>query len=797
MSNHSRLFVELTKDNKIITSTHEEIQLNPYKVREKLNHSELNLQALYREIIDLLRETNDAQYDIVSTYNKEKNAWVRDATNAIPLDQRMLPDAPVITANNMLLRCLSRLRPIDYAISKKYENNNHIATKFSAEIREKFSQLAFEVLVIAQATDHNPIKQAKINTKEEEFNTFLVHKLYDANLTAGCKNKADAKDLLFYYRNLSSVLYPARTMVTKTYDKQAKITQLETQYPVTSKTEKQKRALQKLETIIPYPDKEQKNSHTSRKPAFQEADQLFKDLIASDDTVLPAQARKTHLVSAKNAFIVKIELIKGKLESSEPHFESFDKEENKGHVLWLARMGSPVFVGSGEDESNLQEQTRENLEQIRRAAAEKMGIKDFNLLKIHVTSLNTDSPSENQNIIIDHVYQATRKNKGNHDDVSYVPTNFDGTNRALDIAPGLDFEEEKQPHGTAPTQKATRVDSAATVILAASNDSRTISLTHCASGQDRTGTAIERAIQKWMYKIYKQLHAETNNIELTRAIGGNAAEITSHYVPGSPGMKSDSIANNFLGRTTFSSEVQARFYLKSAETNKKNKVGNVDFLNRPSALAVTEYERWYEQLQNTLKEKRQCSIKLSKAADNILKQVRSLSKGKPGELDAQSLYDLTCVLSTAYASLIDLPNKEKTKYHARELGALSQGISGKPSRAWQALGFGLLVFACTALLTVGILAAIPSGGTSMLAAIAGTAGLITASGAVTSFGIGVGIGTVATVIGAATVGSTAIHQGREKGLAKSVSKLKHALCEIKNELPNESIDQGQVSSPII
>ncbi|MGQ3887663.1 hypothetical protein ACQUW5_01370 [Legionella sp. CNM-1927-20] len=802
MKQHSELFNELTKEEKTITIPNKEIQLDPKKVQEKLRNSQSDHQAIYRDMSDLLRETNDAQYGIVSTYDQDKNEWIRDATKAIPLDKRMSPDAPVITANNMLLRCLSRLRPIDYAIGKKYKDNHEVAQPLREEIRENFSKLAFEVLQIAQSKDNDQVKQKKIARKEEEFNTFLVQQLHNANLTAGCESRKDAEKLLFHYRNLSSVLYPARTMVTLTYDDEARILQRETQYPVTKKTDQQKEELEKLESIIPYPDKEQKNSHTHHNLAIQEADKLFKDLIASDETALPAQARKTHLVGVKNGFIVKVELTemeRSQLDNPEP-LSQLQTEEKKEHVLWLARMGSPVFVGLGENDDNLQTHTRENLEQIRTAAAEKMG-KDVSSLNIHVTTLNTYTFSEDQHIIINHVYKATREraDEDKHDNVSYVPTNFDGTNRALDIAPGLNFDkEEPQPKGTSPTQKATRVESAATIILAASNTPNTISLVHCASGQDRTGTAIERAIQKWMHKVYRGMGLKTDNIELTRAVGGNAAEITSHLVHGSPGMKSDSIANNFLGRTIFSPKVQARFYLKSAETNKRNKVGNVDFLKKPSDLALVEYNKWLREFSDKLQEvarledwqKEKNKKNLVVQGDNIIKQVKALAKNNPEKLDSRNLHDLTLVLSTAHAALTDLKDKNKTQSHARELANLAQHVSGKKSSGWRTLGIVLLAFSCLTLAVIGIAAiGFFTGGIGFLPAALAVAGLAGTIGA----GVGATVG--AGVIGA--VGATLIYKNREKGVAKSVSQFKEALSEIKDELPEEQGAQNSHLNPVI
>ncbi|KTD22164.1 putative esterase with patatin domain [Legionella lansingensis] len=759
---HTELFQQL------IQKKEKEFQLDPANVKAQLQSGAMN----YETMSDLLRETNDAQFGIVSTLN-DKNEWVRDATHAIPLEQRMSHDAPVIDANNTLLRCLSRLRPIDFAIGKKLGEDGQT---IQADIKEQFSKLSEEILQIAQDSNKSDQqKQTEINQKEQEFNTFLIEKLHEANLTKGCETSEDAEKLLFHYRNLSSVLTPARTMITLTYDKQAQVLQRETQYPVTEKTPEQKEAIKQLKTVTPYPFKEDKNSHTVNNIATQEADSLFADLIGRDDTALPAQARKTHLAGAKNAFIVKNELIEIKDEAILDDPEALDglTAETDDDVLWLARMGSPAYVGKGEGSEAIQTHTREDFDQVRKEAATRMG-KDSDSLTLHVTTLNTVSPLEKQSTIIEHVYKATKEREDREDKVSYVPTNPDGTFRALSVAEGLDFDGEAQPWGIAPLQKATRLESVSKVVLAASRTANTLSVVHCASGQDRTGTAVEKSIQEWMKKRYEVKGLTTpdtpTNIETMRAEGGNAAEITTHHVHGSPGMKTDSVADNLFGsKGTFSPRVTQELYRKSAKTNKENKVGKVDFLKKPSELAIKEFNENLEQFNASLKEVPNNTPKektLIAKGNELLVQVDNLTKGDPKSLDSRSLSDLSLVLATANKGLTESHNAEKSKANVKQLASLANHVSGKSSPGWKALGVGLLVFACAVLVVGGVLAAIPSGGSSLLLAVLGAAKLgVLASGAIAG-------GAVATSAAAGT-GFTLF--GREKGLAKSVSGFKTAL----------------------
>lgn len=559
-----------------------EVRLNPDGVRDQLKSGAIN----YEQMSDLLRETNDAQYGIVSTFQPETNTWLRDATNATPLAERIPRDAPVIEANNALLRCLSRLRPIDYAIGKQMDA---AGDPIRAVLKDKFSELANEILTIAQGKGTDEDKQKAIAKKEKEFNTVLVEKLHEANLTKGCESEEDAEKLLFHYRNLSSVLSPARTMVTLTYDATAKMLQRETQYPVTRKTPEQRKELEKLQEIVPHAPKAERNSHTAQKVAMQQADSLFADLIVRDDTALGAQARKTHLIGAKNAFIVKNELMHV-LSEELPEPEALDAlRADPADTLWLARMGSPAFVGKGEASDVVKKHSVANLEQVRLTAEQHTTYRGA----LHVTTLNTDMKHEHQDVIVDNVRHAT---KLNGDGFSNVATNVPGTFTKVEVDESLKFDGEPAPEGRHPFQKESRIAAACKVVLAAArNVMNTLSVVHCASGQDRTGTVVEKATQDWMEKRYAVKGLDASNIKNVRAEGGNAAEITTHHIHGSPGMKTDSQAH------VFGEEVEKQMYLKSADTNKKNKVGNVSFLSTPNAIALTEFDAALKAFQENLK----------------------------------------------------------------------------------------------------------------------------------------------------------------------------------------------------
>ena len=764
-----------------LDGTKKEQRINPDEIKQHILTATLpdlaaDGSSIYDQLSDLLRETNDAQFGIISTLN-HSGEWVRDATHAIPLADRMSHDSPVIEANNTLLRCLSRLRPIDYAIGK---DDCVGANKIRADLQLEFSNYSLAILTVAQNSgldDKEKLKQ--IDELEKKFNTLLVEALHKANLTSGCDNAKDAESLLFHYRNLSSLMEPARTMITLTYDKTAHVFQRETQYPVTEKTDTQKAAINQLRKIQPHPFEKEKNAHNCRNIATQEADKLFADLMQDDTRALSAQARKTHLVGAKNAFIVKNELIP--LGDAGLHLTKLPDVE-ADNILWMARSGVPVYVGKGEKSESIQKHTRENLDQIRNAAQFRMG--SASDLNIHVTCLNTVSPLENQATMVDHLYQATRSNPLRQDNISYAPTNPDGTFRIIDLAPDLFPVDDNKPGYTAPLQKKDRLDAVATIMLQAANQNETISLVQCASGQDRTGTAVEKGTQIWMEQRYAALgNFPTGNIETMRAEGGNAAEITSHHIHGSPGMKTDSMANNAFGSgRAFDKKIEKQLYLKSAKTNKTNHINEDDiaFLQIPSRVAIAKYEANLATFESGLADYKKTigndenKQKFHDMGLNVLNNIKHIAGDNPGALDSKSLADLNTVLPHCN-TILDKPDikSHEAQESLRRLASLSNEVSGKAPSLWKALGVGLLTFACLALVVGGILAAIPSGGTSLLLTVAGAAGL--GGGLLAASAIGAGVGAF---------------YGREKGLAKSLTDFKSSLEHIKEEEPSAGNDDS-------
>jgi hypothetical protein len=677
----------------------------------------------YQSISDLLNEANDAHFGIISRFDGETNTWVRDATNATPLAERISHHAPVIEANNALLRCLSRLRAIDFAVRENFKSDSskqELRNQLLLDIKTKFITRLQAVLEIAQSevlTDKE--KNKTIEGYEAQFNNFLIDVLHRANLTQGCETIQDAEKLLLHYRNLSSLIDPARTLVTLTYDKDAKIIARETQYPVTEKTQAQKDVIQELKHCVPDLLKQDKTAHLTLNEASQKADSLFADLMLENDRLLPAHARKTHLVGAKNAYVVRMDLFEGE----EPDNWSLENclrpnhSPAPGSTLFLARSGSPVYVGPAETQKRIQDHTVENIKQIRDTAKALMG--SASDIAVHITTLNTDSPLKNQSTIIKHIYKATENDQTI---VSYMPTNFQGLFHRTKIASKVSAASHPKRISTGPQllRKAERLERVAQVIQAAAGLPGTISLVNCASGQDRTGTAVELTIQSWMRDYYSKKNKPIFDLEASRARGGNAAEIAALLLPGSSGMKSDSKADNFLGKRTFSRLASREWYRHSAQSNTKNKVFDVSCLKVPNALLLEDYQKNLQDFNSLLTSPG--DEKQLAAGRSVLDVVKAIGGEAGAGVSFEQLSDLNWVLKTSITSFRS-PNDPA---NLRHMAGLSKKLTKQslPS-IWQRLGTALVALACVTMVVVGLLGVVPSGGVSLMILAAGAAGLAT------------------------------------------------------------------------
>ncbi|HAF88100.1 MAG: hypothetical protein CMF38_06155 [Legionellaceae bacterium] len=742
---HSELFGELNKPLQHRASQKESPALDNQKLTGYLKPEErINfayLQAQYSKLTDVLREINDAQFGIISTFDKDNNVWQRDATNPL-VENRPAHNAARVEINNMLLRYLSRMRAIDYALTQKFndpENKAHqeILENLRPRLLDGFIKLHQQAHDIHTSEASEEKKVNGFKGLEKKYDGQLIDVLHEANLTQGCVSADDASKLLGHYRNLASVLEPARTLVTLTYDKENQILHRETSYPVTKKTAEQQTQIEELAKEV-NPNPVRPNSQTTHLHAMQEANRLYASRLRANDSMLPAQTRKTHAVGVKNAFIVKVELIRGVNLNDGDKIDFSSLKVLEEDTLWLARAGSPVYVGQGASEEYLSETTHENLTQILKKAQE---LQETDNLTLHTTILNTNSSLEHQNTIVRHTKAQTEALKGLW---SYVPTNFEGKffhAAILHKNIKIDADDRTRACKSAPVDKIERVRGGGNVALAAAQTANFLSLTHCASGQDRTGTVVEKAVLNWTYQRYKTFEKELKDnedlttrqqrLETQRALGGNAAEIASHLVPGSPGMKKDSRAKGL-----FQAQTDSELYRQSATTNKENSVSAAitKVLQRTSKQAHDEFEAEKTQFEDDLKNKTE---EINHQGRQLVQKITRAAKKAPNS--AKTIESLTQVLRCANACLSDFSVE-----NYKNLQACAKGLRNESRFFYQSISVAAVVTTFITALVValslcvgfGILGSIPSGGASIALAVAASMALTSvASTSVASFGL--------------------------------------------------------------
>ena len=674
----------------------------------------------FAELADFLRSVNDARLGIISQEIDGK--WVRDASNATSAS----PNTPEYERTNMLQRALGRFRAISYAL------NEAGFTSETTELKENFIQLIKDA---AENPDPKHIKQL-----ETDFNTQLVQALHANGLTMDCDSAEAAEKLLFHYRNLSALLDKARPMVTITYDEKAGVYHRETQYPVTEKTDAQHEELRKAQSLVLYPKKGEVNWHSSQSLAYQKANNLFYNLLQDDTRMLPAQSRKTILPGVKNAFVVKVEIFQKEAEHAE--------EKPLAEPLIFARTGSPVYVGKGTTDEILTQHTQENFEQIRLKVKEVTEQSDSPIL--HIVTLNTNTRLQDQNRIVKHI----RATVGS-DSWSYVPTNVLGTTDSVKIAKGVTV----QPKSTSLLQAADRANVAAEV--AHNPPENQTSVVHCASGQDRTGTVAERMVTEHIKQVYHKNRLDHSAVSTIHAQGGNNAEIATWMVAGSPGMKRESAPKNIFSTHTVTSlftaqapTAESNLYRESANTNKKNKVGDVSFLQKAD-VANKKLHAYLEKLK-----KQQQKLESSDPENPLVTPLKNVITAITDANRERSEHPARlCQIAKHVEIAINEPDNLS---NIGRLEHIAQTTSAKPMRALRILGAALMIFAGAALVAAGILAAIPSGGSSLLVSLAGAASMLT------------GLSTALTLL----LGTTAIGAVGLTGVLMREAASKKALSEV-------------------
>lgn len=678
------------------------------------------LKQYYADQTEKLLKEIDAQYNIVRRV--EGQVVTRDATAAIAIGD---PDTtPKVEANNLLLRVLARLRSIDHVISEK---NNETPNAIYSVIREKLKSDYLNLVAKIDEIIPLSISFAKavdlMKCFEAAFNTnTLCDALHQAHLDKGCKSEKDYKKLLFVYRNFASLLEPTKTLVTVSYDEKNKVLHRITQYPITKKLEEQKKAILKMKSVTFSPLKDEKNYQSIQKLAIQEVNYYFADLLMLDDRMQCAQTRKTHMPGIKNAYLVKNELVF--LKEGQGLQEHFNKAAEPANTQYFARSATPVYIGGGESDEDVQKQTRLNIDQVEAIALEKCAKND---LRIHMSCLVTDSPINKENVMVDHLYHATRMNNTRKNDMSYLPSNFVGTFLSLNIAPSL---PEKGLPSSLPVRmrRAQRYRNIAVLSSCVrSLQDNWLDLVACASGQDRSETVAEYANRKWAKLRYAAHNkAGEDTIDSVRNRSRNSAEITSHVMHGSRGVKKVS-----RGEGLYSDETdQALYSLVSATTNKKNQLDKDQLkrvLEQPSVIATEEYLQAKEELDRVSQGNGSLQLRGQAVSAEVEKLFATGNQRHIGAL-IKVMQQTTIIVAGPKPNEHETYKKELQRYGGIVQGLQKKSFFNKLSRVMLALG-GI------ALVAAGIIFAVPSCGTSILGAMIGTSMLLTYSG-VTVAGLG-------------------------------------------------------------
>lgn len=166
-------------------------------------------------------------------------------------------------------------------------------------------------------------------------------------------------------------------------------------------------------------------------------------------------------------------------------------------------------------------------------------------------------------------------------------------------------------------------------------------------------------------------------------------------------------------------------------------------------------QRAYQAIREDFKKalEQSSSAEAKKAGQQVLASAESLAK-------PDHFVELTNVLCSCNRALND-----PEPFVVRELADFSKTVSGRASPAWRKLGLGLALFACAIMVAAGILAAIPSGGSSLLLTTLGAAGIPMLAANIS-----------AGATGALALTGFGLFAGkRKKGLAKRLSSFEKAI----------------------
>lgn len=542
-----------------------------------------------------------------TTKPKSVSAYVRKFCLAKKsLEDRPLPNDPLIEVNNLLLRCLGTARGINHVLEQRglgQEGNNLLA---------KFSQLVRDLAYSGPNFDaYYEGLLGKMAALEHQFYGDLLVILAKNDLLSGITTREEAGKLLIRYRYLASTLDPMPAIQTSYEDKLRTCTK--TSWPVTQKLPEQKTAMSKMESVDPYPDKVDQNDHTAQPEAFQIAQAAFVDLLMKDDRQLGAQARSFMMDSGVlNAFVNQVE-VKQKVSSRETGSVSNP----------YITSALPAYVGTGESDENIQAALRRNLGQLQKAVGQK---------KLHIVSLLTKSWFKKKEA---RGFDLMGKLKWSP--FSLVSVNEEGLSSA---SQPTDFLRDRPAFGLSLYDpKAYRSKLAA---MAAGLTGLGMPVIHCMAGQDRTQVVATEMDIAFLENELRHTSMLREDALPVRVLAEHTIAMMAHHplqtmiaAPGSPGIKPLSRAG-----WLFSSSLNNHWFSRSALTNK--------LTLRDNALFAKAFDEKYKRARSKLRSAVQNEGVLRDTVISLCQMTDAIQAEFPGEsaLLADVLYRTHALVTT-------------------------------------------------------------------------------------------------------------------------------------------------------
>lgn len=468
---------------------------------------------------------------------------------------------------NLALRTLSILRGLEYLYDKIVTKEEK--TKYIKKLRNDYRDFLNDLRELhKQKNDVDrdsydieiELLEGKINAK---FVAFLKKRILN-NLPFEMTEKKFKKantNFLSHIRYISSLLDPALAMQVIYNDTECKATTTYDIYPITQKTETQKKLIA---------EEEAPEEIKSTNDFIHWANVQFNSLLGQDTTNLPPLSRYTHLHTVKNGFIVQ-----GKFEHKD-----FTK-------TWAyTRSAALAYIGQCTDDE-LKTSFHENLEQIR-LNLKNRGITENTDFPFEILMLTTGSRLSNNHEAVAtrrtlaHINEATTPNTT----LSHNPMNAYGTLHRGNLG----SETTYRAYGN----KKYRAEQNADYVVECLTQGKLLN-GMCASGVDRTTVVKSRADIKMELLAYHEAGIERDPIEIEKKYSlGLIGPMLSHLVcGGSYGLKPMTktstwdrvnvvlVPLSWLGINptgdVFQETTNERFYYRTADKNRKRPVNRKDY----------------------------------------------------------------------------------------------------------------------------------------------------------------------------------------------------------------------------